>query len=54
LILLNPFRADRRDALPADGATRRELLTGQIEKARAMCGLAASHAKASQTSARLN
>jgi hypothetical protein len=52
LILLNPFRADRQDALPADGATRQELLARQIEKARAMCELAAGYAEASQTSAR--
>jgi hypothetical protein len=54
LILLNPFRADRHDALPADQATRQQLLAGQIEKARAMCGLAASHSKASQTGAQLD
>jgi hypothetical protein len=47
LILLNPFRADRHDALPADGATRQELLGRQVDKARAMCELAAGHAKLS-------
>ena len=54
LILLNAFRADRRHALPADGATREALLAGQIEKARAMCELAASYAKRSQTGSRMD
>ena len=49
LILLNPFRADRQEALPADAARRQELLAAQIGKARAMCELAARYATASQT-----
>jgi hypothetical protein len=38
LILLNAFRVDRQDTLPADRAARQELWSTQLEKARAMLG----------------
>jgi Phosphotransferase enzyme family len=44
LILLNCFRRDRRSTVPADRAARQELWSAQLEKARAMTALAASHA----------